>query len=297
MCKVFPSSLGELGFRWFDKFPNGSIYDWTQLSEAFLARFVSNSRVPKQLDTLFNIRKDRKETICQYVRRYWEEYGDLEENVCSEQLAVLYFKQGLPSSHKLRQSLTKQPAPTTKDLRARIEQQARVEDDAASVHVAVAEEEVRPPRPPKTKQPRRDEQRKNYGQRNRSTSENEKERAKSYEGITTVFEEPIYRLVEKLKGKAFFVWPAKMPGDPARLNQTLRCTYHREKGHKTQNCRALKQHLEDLVTAGHLQQWIDVDKTREKQGLDQAPPEENHAPRLAINVIHGMTNPERENTI
>ncbi|XP_028071749.1 uncharacterized protein LOC114274078 [Camellia sinensis] len=297
ICKVFPSSLGELGLRWFDKLPNGSIYDWTQLSETFLARFVSNSRVPKQLDTLFNIRKDRKETLRQYARRYWEEYGDLEENVCSEQLAVLYFKQGLPPSHKLRQSLTKRHASTMKDLRAQIEQQARVEDDAASVHVAVAEEEVRPPRPPKTEQPRRDEQRKNYGQRNRSTVENEEERAKSYEGITTVFKEPIYRLVEKLKGEAFFVWPAKMPGDPARRNQTLRCTYHREKGHKTQNCRALKQHLEDLVTAGHLQQWIDVDKTREKKGLDQAPLEENHAPRLVINVIHGMTDPERENTI
>ncbi|XP_028058868.1 uncharacterized protein LOC114262699 [Camellia sinensis] len=116
-----------------------------KLSEAFLARFVSNNRVPKQLDTLFNIRKDRKETLRQFARRYWEEYGDLEENVCSEQLAVLYFKQGLLHSHKLRQSLTKRPAPTMKDLRARIEQQARVEDDAASVHVAVAKEEVRPP--------------------------------------------------------------------------------------------------------------------------------------------------------
>ncbi|XP_028085083.1 uncharacterized protein LOC114286187 [Camellia sinensis] len=176
-----------------------------QLSEAFLARFVSNSKVPKQLDTLFNIRKDRKKTLRQYARRYWEEYGDLEENVCSEQLAVLYFEQGLPPSHKLRQSLTKQPAPTMKDLRARIEQQARVEDETASVHVAVAEEEVRPPRSPKTEQPMRDEQRKNYGQRNRSTTENEEERAKSYEGITIVFKEPIYRLVEKLKGETFFV--------------------------------------------------------------------------------------------
>ncbi|XP_028055048.1 uncharacterized protein LOC114259235 [Camellia sinensis] len=183
------------------------------------------------------------------------------------------------------------------DLRARIEQQACVEDDATLVHVTVAEEEVRLPQPSRTEQRRRDEQRKNYGQRNRSTVENEEERTKSYEGITTVFKEPIYRLVEKLKGEAFFVWPAKMSGDPTRCNQTLRCTYHREKGHKTQNCRALKQHLEDLVTAGHLQQWIDVDKTWEKQGLDQPPPEENHAPRLVINVIHGMTDPERENTI
>ncbi|XP_028088841.1 uncharacterized protein LOC114289336 [Camellia sinensis] len=297
MCKVFPSSLGELGLRWFDKLPSGSIYGWTQLSEAFLARFVSNSRVPKQWDTLFNIRKDRKKTLRQYAQRYWEEYGDLEENVCSEQLVVLHFKQGLPPSHKLRQSLTKRPTPTMKDLRARIEQQACVEADAASVHVAIAEEEVRPPRPPRIEQPSRDEQRKNYGQKNCTTVENEEERAKSYEGIITIFKEPIYRLVEKLKGEAFFVWHAKMPGDLARHNQTLRCTYHREKGHKTQNFRALKQHLGDLVTAGHLQQWIDADKTREKQGQNQAAAEENHAPRLVINVIHGMTDPEKENSL
>ncbi|XP_028101256.1 uncharacterized protein LOC114300590 [Camellia sinensis] len=125
----------------------------------------------------------------------------------------------------------------------------------------------------------------------------EEERSRSYEAITTVFTEPIYRLLEKIKGEPYFVWPSKMMEDPARRNQEWRCTYHREKGHKTQNCRDLKRHLEDLVTVGHLQQWIDVEKTRAKQGQPLAPPPEDQAPRLVINVIHGMTDPQRENAL
>ncbi|XP_028123467.1 uncharacterized protein LOC114320587 [Camellia sinensis] len=47
MCKVFPSNLGESRLRWFDRLPTGSIYDWKQLSDEFLARFVSNTKSRK----------------------------------------------------------------------------------------------------------------------------------------------------------------------------------------------------------------------------------------------------------
>lgn len=86
-------------------------------------------------------------------------------------------------------------------------------------------------------------------------------------------------------------------GDPARRNQEWRCSYHYEKGHKTQNCNDRKRHQEDLATADHLQQWINVEKTREKQVQPPAPPPGDQAPRLVINIIHGMTDPQRENAV
>ncbi|XP_028076624.1 uncharacterized protein LOC114278726 [Camellia sinensis] len=139
MCKVFPSSLGETRLRWFDRLPAGSIHSWKQLSKEFLARFVSNTKIPKEPDTLFGLRKEQEETLRNYARRYWEEYNDLEENVCSEQMAVMSFKHGLRPESKLRQSLTKRPATTLKDLCARIEQYARLEDDQIPIEVASAE--------------------------------------------------------------------------------------------------------------------------------------------------------------
>ncbi|XP_028071286.1 uncharacterized protein LOC114273694 [Camellia sinensis] len=77
-----------------------------------------------------------------------------------------------------------------------------------------------------------------------------------------------------------------MLGDPARRNQKLRCTYHQDRGHMTQNCRALKQHLEDLVAAGHLRDYIDQDKEVAELGNPPLEPNIEHPPRLIINHPH-----------
>ncbi|XP_028100745.1 uncharacterized protein LOC114300094 [Camellia sinensis] len=68
-------------------------------------------------------------------------------------------------------------------------------------------------------------------------------------------------------------------------------------GHMTQNCRALKQHLEDLEAAGHLRDYIDQDKAVTEPG--NPPPELNteHPPRLIINVIHGTATQEHEEAL
>lgn len=47
-----------------------------------------------------------------------------------------------------------------------------------------------------------------------------------------------------------------MGGDPTRRNQSLYCTYHGEKGHTIEQCRVLKDHLEQLVKVGHLKEFL-----------------------------------------
>jgi len=47
-----------------------------------------------------------------------------------------------------------------------------------------------------------------------------------------------------------------MGGDPSRRNQNLYCTYHRDKGHTTEQCRVLKDHLGQLVKAGNLKDFV-----------------------------------------
>ncbi|XP_028053621.1 uncharacterized protein LOC114257987 [Camellia sinensis] len=208
----------------------------------------------------------------------------MEENVCSEQMAVMSFKHGLGPESKLRQSLTRRPTTVLKDLRAKIEQYTRLEDDQIPIEVVSAEQTTR-----HKKRTDREE--------HRGIAVNEVDKSKSHEAIVTVFKEPIYRILEKIKREPFFVWLPKMLGDPARRNQKLRCTYHQDRGHMAQNCRALKQHLEDLVAAGHLRDYIDQDK--EVTELRNPPPEPNieHPPRLIINVIYGTTTQESEETL
>ncbi|XP_023875599.1 uncharacterized protein LOC111988073 [Quercus suber] len=47
-----------------------------------------------------------------------------------------------------------------------------------------------------------------------------------------------------------------MGGDPSRRNQNMYCTYHKDKGHTTEQCQVLKDHLGQLVKAGHLKEFV-----------------------------------------
>ncbi|XP_028109132.1 uncharacterized protein LOC114307879 [Camellia sinensis] len=251
---VFPSSLGEIELRWFDRLPAGSIRSWKQLSEEFLAKFVSNTKIPKEQDTLFGLRKEQEETLRHYARRYWEEYNDLEENVCSEQMAVMSFKHGLRPKSKLRQSLTKRPTTALKDLRARIEQYARLEDDQIPIEVASAEQTAW------------HKKRTDRG-KHRGIAVNEVDKSKSHEAVVTL---------------------GAIKSSDAPTTKTGG-TYHQD--------RALKQHLEDLVVAGHLRDYIDQDKEVTEPGNPLPEPNIEHPPRLILNVIDGTATKEPEETL
>ena len=58
-----------------------------------------------------------------------------------------------------------------------------------------------------------------------------------------------------------------MGGDLSRRNQSLYCTYHRDKGHTIEQCRVLKDHLGQLVKAGYLKElMVDVENRVTGQG-------------------------------
>ena len=74
--------------------------------------------------------------------------------------------------------------------------------------------------------------------------------------VNVMFKEPVHKILDRIKHKPYFRWPNKMGGDPSRRNQSLYCTYHRDKGHTTEQCRVLKDHLGQLVKAGHLKDFV-----------------------------------------
>ena len=48
-----------------------------------------------------------------------------------------------------------------------------------------------------------------------------------------------------------------MGGDPSKRNNALICAFHKEGGHKTEHCKALKSHLEELAQSGHLNDFME----------------------------------------
>ena len=94
MCKIFPSSLGPVVMRWFDALEEGSIRSFEELTRAFGVRFVTCSRVPKPLDSLFSMAIREGETLKAYSDKYWETYNEI--NGDFEDVAIRTFKVGLP---------------------------------------------------------------------------------------------------------------------------------------------------------------------------------------------------------
>lgn len=76
------------------------------------------------------------------------------------------------------------------------------------------------------------------------------------EGVNVTFKDSVHKILECIKNEPYFWWPRKMGRDPARRNQSLYCTYHKEKSHIIEQCSMLKDHVEQLVKAGHLEEFI-----------------------------------------
>uniref|UniRef100_A0A2N9HMF9 RNA-directed DNA polymerase n=1 Tax=Fagus sylvatica TaxID=28930 RepID=A0A2N9HMF9_FAGSY len=276
MCKLFPSSLGEVALRWFNQIGRGTISSWDQMAEAFVGRFITNSRKPKGMDALMTMKIGPNESIKNYAARYSETYNEVDG--CGEDVAVSTFKLGLPVDSGLRQSLSKRPPSNMKKLMSRIEQFIRLEEDRDNGTTAKAEVPVRLVNPRSSVQS-------NKVPRVATVPSNFV--APSFKAHRTVFKEPIYRILEKIKEEPFFVRPQKLPGDPATRNHKPMCHYHRERGHPTENCHMFKSHLDQLVSDGHLGEYVnhsltEQEKTKENTGRPGNP---GTAPTGVIHVI------------
>ena len=112
------------------------------MAEAFVARFITNSRRPKGVDSLLTMKLGDNESIKDYSTRFWEVYNDTDG--CGEDLAMQTFMLGLSLNTELHQSLTKRPLTTLRKLMDQIEQFIRLEEDGASTSMAPLAEPIRP---------------------------------------------------------------------------------------------------------------------------------------------------------
>ena len=191
------------------------------------------------MDALLSIKMGVGETLRSYASRYWDLYNEIDGG--NERIASSTFRMGLPENSKLQELLTKRPPEDMRQLMRCIEEYKRLEDDRLqNKGKAPLVNRFRPGIFPL--RPRRDlrmqEPKIQLGE------------------VNVAFKELVHKIVDRIKNEPFFRWPNKMGGDPSRRNQNLYCTYHRDKGHTTEQCRVLKDHLGQLVKAGHLKEFV-----------------------------------------
>ena len=134
---------------------------------------------------------------------------------------------GLPIDSDLRASLALKPITDMNKLMEWVEEYKRLEDDQLQdMAKAKVQKEVKIDQAP---QPRRD-----------FFPQAQKQRT---EMVSSLYKEPIYQIVGKIKNEPYFRWPNKMSGDVIKRNQSLYYSYHQDCEHTTKDCQTLKDHL------------------------------------------------------
>ena len=118
-----------------------------------------------------------------------------------EETVVSTFRSALPRDSKLRESLILHPVFDVQDLQERIRQYVKLDEDQ---------------KPSK--------ERRSLSPQHRSDVSNKRKEGRprnrglppfsELKAVSTVFKEPIYRILPQIKEKPFFSWPSKWSGDP-----------------------------------------------------------------------------------
>ncbi|GAV90174.1 hypothetical protein CFOL_v3_33583, partial [Cephalotus follicularis] len=70
-------------------------------------------------------------------------------------------------------------------------------------------------------------------------------------------------------------WPEKLRSPAEARDVEKYCWYHRDHGYDTEECRQLKNQIEDLIRKGHLRKYVDREAPRRigrgEQGREEAP--------------------------
>ncbi|KAM1611054.1 hypothetical protein ACFXTN_021394 [Malus domestica] len=96
---IFATTLQGEAQYWFYTLPPQSIRNFYELSLVFTKEYSSYRSIKKKSDHLFNVKKNPKESLRDYVRRFKVEKAKIVG--CNDSIARVAFQKGLPADHPL----------------------------------------------------------------------------------------------------------------------------------------------------------------------------------------------------
>ena len=80
----------------------------------------------------------------------------------------------------------------------------------------------------------------------------------------------VSQVLHEVRNEQFLRWPTQMKSDPATRDNTKCCEFHRDYGHRTDNCIQLKREIEYLIQRGYLRRFISPRNQAQNQAQNQA---------------------------
>ena len=164
------------------------------------------SRIPRPLDSLLSMIMREEEILKTYSDRYWEMFNEIDRDF--DDVAIRTFKVSLPTEHYLRKSLTKKPIRSVRWLIDRIDEYKQLEEDQQQ---GKGKAKVIP-------QDRRDFRSNRYNNNRPRRDFAGQFGSTATQVVSTVFQEPVHQVLEKIKNEPYFRWANKIGGDPIKRN-------------------------------------------------------------------------------
>uniref|UniRef100_A0A2N9GJ69 Uncharacterized protein n=1 Tax=Fagus sylvatica TaxID=28930 RepID=A0A2N9GJ69_FAGSY len=229
------------------KLESESIGSFVQLSRAFIDHFIGNQRRGRPPTHLLSVKQMEGESLRTFVHRFNEEAMKIDRP--KEDVTVTAFMAGLRKGDFLYE-LCKDPPETMSELMYEATKHMNAEDALEAMDNPPPkrrkETEDRKPEPAKQKVPKFTE----TPERKRTTAPLVK--FSSFTPLNT----PIDKLLLQIQDDPSLRWPGKIRSDPNNRPKNLYCRFHKDHGHLTEDCVALKEQVETLIRQGKLQKYV-----------------------------------------
>ncbi|XP_056690217.1 uncharacterized protein [Spinacia oleracea] len=240
MCKSFGGTLDGEALEWLMNISPGSTYCLSDLINAFYQQFASSRQLEKQTSDLYRT-------------------------------AIEAFKRGLIPNSELYREITKYPCATFEEVRSRATAQMRIEDDEIT--------RMASQRPTGGSSDRRSYTPRNNNWRHQTYNrQNQVQNVNQYADTNNVyrneqvdhpniseygFNVDIGGVVNALQNVGGTVrWPRKSDRPDSMKDMRKWCDFHRDNGHKTEECISLKKEVAFLLKRGHFKELLS-DKGKE----------------------------------
>ncbi|XP_027178202.1 uncharacterized protein LOC113777367 [Coffea eugenioides] len=256
-CKTFPMFLKGKARLWFQGLAPGSIQSFTELARQFAAQFVSSKTYSKNAAHLMAVKQKPDESLKNFMTRFNTESLQIRDK--DEKVVMAAFMNGL-RVEDLYYKLVEQPPKNLGELLTRAHAAANAEEAGRLKRESDREFGDRKGRanPPESKD----------GQVKKNVFDRlSKDRApappplpeKTYTPLTR----PRAQILAVMEAEGLGDRPTKMGTPRNKRNQDRYCAFHRDVGHDTEGCWALRKEIEDLIQRGFLGGFV----RRPGQGL------------------------------
>ena len=96
----------------------------------------------------------------------------------------------------------------------------------------------------------------------------------------------ISQVLREVRNEQFLRWPTQMKSDLATRDNSRYCEFHRDYGHRTDDCIQLMKEIEYLIRRGYLRCFIALENQPQNQAQNQAPAQQPPPPPRQTTTQH-----------